>query len=288
MDFAEEPAATIKFFSSIEHNLQRGVPTFINLHVVRWISADALMYLLALLDVFAQRQGRRLRVRGNLPGREPARSNMMASGFSQRVQGLKHARVQSDDILQIQSDSRVQPKVAHELIAFATRRLELQRSPCTRAAYALLIEAMSNVVEHAYPDGESVEHKWWAMAQFDPKHQAVRFTVVDYGDGIAATMRRTLIEKLTRKLSISNDVELVESALRGEFRSSTGKQFRGRGLPKMREELLSGNISDLVIVTSRAVIRGEQGANLDTQFNGTIVSFCIGARAGHEEDSLDI
>ena len=226
--FTDNPEHTLKFFSDLEKRLAAGLPTYINLHDVKAISSDALMYLLALLDVSAQRNTR-IKFRGNIPIKGPAQSAILASGFAHYVRGLPRDQQGDSDTLQIVSDSLVQPKVAHELLKFAQEKLELERGPSTRGAYAILIESMSNVVEHAYAESVEFERKWWAMAQCIDRGGSVRMTVVDYGEGIAATMRRSLIEQLGQTVGLKKDHSLVISAMKGEIRSRTGKESRGQG-----------------------------------------------------------
>jgi anti-sigma regulatory factor (Ser/Thr protein kinase) len=275
--FTDNPESTLKFFASIEGRLLNGSPTFINLHNVRSVSADALMYLLALLDVASQKHGVRTKVRGNIPITGSARDAILASGFTNFVAGLPRDGTGDPDTLQIVSNSLVQSHTAGELLAFAREKLGLERLE-TRGAFAILVESMSNVVEHAYAESVRFERKWWAMAQCINGGNSVRLTVVDYGDGIAATMRRSLPERVIQAVGMMQDQNLVMSAMRGEVRSRTGKESRGRGLPKMLQAYLDGDIRELTIISSRAYIKGATGQEMLSPLKGTIVSFSLERR----------
>lgn len=276
LSLVANPSATVDFFSEVEARLKQGQPTFINLYDVQDVTADALMYLLALLDLANTTSPSRPLVRGNVPRGGQSRKVMLESGFSQYVAGLPKSGFDNPDIIKIRFGTMVQPDIAHELLHFAMAKLSLSRSPQTKAAFAILIESMSNVVEHAYAPTVAFERKWWSMAQVLPGQKTVRMTVVDYGEGIAATMRKTALERAGSHLGIKPDHELVLSALKGEFRSRTGLETRGRGLPKMLQENEKGNISNLVVVSSRAVVNGTESEPLEKPLQGTVISFCLG------------
>lgn len=276
----------LHFFESLEERLSRGAPTHIDLHNVDNVSGDALMYLLALLDIWDE-SDRPARVRGNLPSNEIARSAILAAGFQRFVAGLPRGIKGDPNTLQIVSDSKIQPKVAHDLLEFAVQRLSLQRGETTRGAYSVLIESMSNVVEHAYADNVSFERKWWAMAQCDAERREVRMTIVDYGEGIAATMRKTALERIGHNFSMLRDSQLVVSAMQGQYRRSRTRQvWRGRGLPQIRQVYKEGAIRNLTIVSSSAYIEGDSGRDLSVPLQGTIISFTLvsdRSKTSHED-----
>lgn len=128
--------------------------------------------------------------------------------------------------------------------------------------YRGAIEAISNCVEHAYPDPESSsepmfsDRRWWMLVGIDQERVAV--VVCDLGVGIPSTLPKkhptNLIRKIISSVGIQNesDGELIRAStyLR---RTRTQLLNRGRGGQDVR------SIVDLY-PTARLSIRSNKGA----------------------------
>jgi len=96
---------------------------------------------------------------------------------------------------------------------------------------------------------------------------------MDIGEGIPATVRKNFAEKIDF-LKIKGEDKYVISALNGEFRTSTSKKYRGKGLPKIRKFCSEDKIQNMRIITNRADISVGQdsyeSAELNIPLQGTL------------------
>lgn len=74
---------------------------------------------------------------------------------------------------------------------------------------------------------------------------------MDTGEGIPSTVRKNFSEKLDI-LKIKGEDKYIISALNGDFRTSTHKLYRGKGLPKIREICSKEKIVNMRIITNKA------------------------------------
>lgn len=138
--------------------------------------------------------------------------------------------------------------------------------------YDVLTEALTNVRHHAYSiDGNVPDSlkQWWLFARYvEPRNGAagnLYIAVYDVGVGIQKTMRRRLEtgeillaktddlfgwtqwrapHKRLEKLLLLRAVE--------HSRTSTGEDFRGKGLPEMRDFVLQTKTGRLYIISGSA------------------------------------
>lgn len=101
--------------------------------------------------------------------------------------------------------------------------------------YDGLVEAMTNVRQHAYPPNEKVR-KWWMSASVNVARNKLTVMFLDHGLGIPATLPRSKGWEQVRGVlasfasdALKDDANLIRAALSVE-KSSTGLAYRGNGL----------------------------------------------------------
>lgn len=101
--------------------------------------------------------------------------------------------------------------------------------------YDGLVEAMTNVKQHAYDESESVK-RWWMSASVNVSKNKLTIMFLDHGQGIPTTLPRSKFWEQARGLlarfgadAFKDDARLIEAALTIE-KSRTGDDFRGNGL----------------------------------------------------------
>lgn len=152
-----------------------------------------------------------------------------------------------------------------------------QKSTCTEipeGLYDVLTEALTNVRHHAYSDSGSSRvpeplKRWWLFSRYvEPQNTTpgnLYIAVYDVGAGIQSTMRQRLRSgeivlaatdelfgwsgfrqgnKRLHRLLLQRAVE--------HSRTSTGEDFRGKGLPEMREFVLKTRTGKLYIISGSA------------------------------------
>jgi hypothetical protein len=186
---------TLQFFAELEESLNGGKSVHINLSKVQKLTPDAILYLLALVDVYSQQ--RKGEVGGSLPDDSDCRDLLRASGFYNFVQTSDPVIRSNSKILSIKSGDIVDPKMAYDVIKFSLARLKQDTSISSKRIYSNLLECMGNTKQHAYEDNLPYKPRWWLMAVFDESKGVVNFSILDYGQGIPTTVRKNVIERLT-------------------------------------------------------------------------------------------
>jgi anti-sigma regulatory factor (Ser/Thr protein kinase) len=164
------------------------------------------------------------------------------------------------------------------------------------ALYDGVVEAMTNVHQHAYPKGHRVR-RWWVSASVNVARNRLRVMVVDHGAGITATIRRKGLGEevrgvfgssdLFREL-LEDDARLLEAAFADESssRSQTGFAYRGKGLRQDIKGYVSENDSNgrlrvfsnhgkYVYQRDRNAGESALGEYVERPFRGTFIEWTI-------------
>jgi hypothetical protein len=97
-------------------------------------------------------------------------------------------------------------------------------------------EAVTNTRKHAYPKIKSALNNWWMFSQ--ASDEALEVVICDLGIGIPKSLlTKPEMRDFFRKLMMvgrpsSHDKDLIKIAT-STNRSSTGLEYRGKGLPQM-------------------------------------------------------
>jgi len=162
------------------------------------------------------------------------------------------------------------------------------------ALYDGLVEAMTNVTQHAYaaPDGSEAQ-RWWISASVNTSLNRMTVMVVDHGAGIARTLPRStkweLIRQLLGPTLLKDDAKLLEAAfsVEGGNRSQTGEDYRGKGLRDNIKGYVEAHESrgHLHVIAnhgryrfqrdSRSGVEKEASSRLEAEFNGTFIEWVI-------------
>ena len=95
--------------------------------------------------------------------------------------------------------------------------------------YSGLQEAVTNVRQHAYADGEK-HPRWWVSASFNSDTRNLKVLCYDRGRTIPGTLRSRGEAFMNLMGASSDDSGLIEKALHS--RTSTKEIFRGAGAPR--------------------------------------------------------
>jgi anti-anti-sigma regulatory factor len=234
-----------RFFRQLQaHVKHRDV--FIDLSGVTRITPDAIALLLAIVR---QLEKRRLHVSGNYPDEPSATETIRESGFndylktSMRPSGSKKGAIVRQDLSQHSKDADGQ--YARKLIDFA--EADGQNRLRLKVAYAHLVECMGNTHQHA--GAHPGEQTWWAAVFRDTRRHCDCFTFVDMGIGIFNSAELSIRLKMYKFTGFGRQ-KILKELLEGKIPSSTGKAYRGRGLPSIYQSCIQQKVRRLVIVTN--------------------------------------
>ena len=139
-----------------------------------------------------------------------------------------------------------------------------------KGTYGHLLECMGNTYQHA--GGAPGETTWWASAFRDAARRCDCFTFIDMGMGIFNSVELSARLKLYNLTSLLRP-NILRELLEGKIPSSTGKKYRGRGLPSIYKSALSDKLRRLVILTNNvyADTKANDFRTLGNDFEGVVL-----------------
>lgn len=271
---------TLNCYNSILGAVEHHKNVYIDLEKIKVITPDALLYLLLIIEKVPMK--RSFTLIGNSPKDQAVKRLFQCSGFYKYVQSSNTHQC-SDDILAVETGDQVDSEIAGKVVKFARDKLQLTDKALTRQVYAIILEAMINVIEHAYPEKHRPGKfsRWWLMAIYNKEKQKVHFALVDNGETIPKTVQKKVLEGV-----FSDDAKLLHSTMLGENRSSTGLAYRGRGLPRVREYAERKQIENLFILSGKAAFKIDvQECTIKSPFVGTLLAWDFCKEVTYAEES---
>lgn len=161
--------------------------------------------------------------------------------------------------------------------------------------YQILLEAMGNVIEHAYPGNHQYKFRhvssWWMTAAFDRRHGRLTVAIYDQGVSIPVSLPKwreySQVARLLRILlrgghdteNVKQDARAVGVAMRYAV-SRTGQSHRGKGLTLMANFIDACRGGRLRVVSRCGEYVQEKGRrpiirSHDVSIGGTLVEWEI-------------
>jgi anti-sigma regulatory factor (Ser/Thr protein kinase) len=268
----------LSFFEQITLRIRENKEIFLDFKKINKISADAILYLIALMKNHELRH-HPMRISGNLPEDELSKQLILESGFFDHVRliGQKIKSINAD-VLTIRSDNKTKGSIAKEVVKFAKKKLgKTFAGNQSNSIYKTLIECMENTNGHAYAKLKSYT-RWYLIALYNKDKNVVHFTFLDTGFGIPATVAKTGIETFLQKFKkiVKKDSVYIYSTLTGDFqRTRTGKPYRGLGLPSIYSFSQKKMVKNLVVISNYGFVdcNTNKHNNLRSIFRGTLLSW---------------
>ncbi|MBU8921512.1 MAG: hypothetical protein KOO63_06810 [Bacteroidales bacterium] len=285
--FIKEPEKVSGFIGKLKNQFKQNKKVFVVLRDVEIIDYSAIVVLLSIMVRF---KAKNLQFNGDFPRNQLAAEIIKRSGFFEKLEIGENDRFQitpkKGDGIFTHSWKRVDPQLTARLIENASitiwgkalRRQGVQRS---------LIELMQNTHNHADKTSEAIMD-WWVSVHHDRESRRVSFSFVDYGIGVFKSLEGKSSgnkffgwkEKVKEVFTFKNNADLLRKILEGELhRTVTGKPFRGKGLPGIREVMEQNWISNLHVITNDvfANVGAGEFRTLDFPFQGTFIYWEVGA-----------
>jgi anti-sigma regulatory factor (Ser/Thr protein kinase) len=269
---------TLNFFTAVNSLIKEKENIFFDLSTIGDITTDAILYILSSIE-YSRKKYHDVHISGNEPSDNKCKEILRSSGFFRYVYSTGEPKLKSDpNVYSIKSNSMVEPIIAAEVKKFAMNNLSRKESTDTKSIYTTIIECMTNTKQHAYKK-ESLNSKWWIMASLDQNSKRIHFTFLDNGLGIPVTIRKGFRETVDLLLHGGKYTGqagfLIDSALKGEFRTRTKTAHRGKGLPMIEKYFKEGKINDLIIISKKGYENKESNKviDLENSFHGTLLSW---------------
>ena len=268
---------TLQFFGRVKETLKKlkvNESIYFDLSKVQVVSADAIMYLIATIRNTKRINALKIRCAGNAPSNPEARQKFLQSGFYDYVSSSVTTNNIYTDHIKIKAGKEAEPVLAGEICDFVHSLTGLSIVD-TKFLFPMIIELMTNTKQHAYNSVSSMDNNWYIYVE--DRGDSLKFIFLDTGVGIPKTIRTKFGEKIISILS-NSDAYFIASALRGEFRSETRLDYRGKGLPEIYNRITSAKIEKFAIVSGQGkCVIDESGAiveiPLKNALNGTLLSW---------------
>ena len=153
------------------------------------------------------------------------------------------------------------------------------------ALYDCMSEAVTNTKKHAYPSTEANPlPQWWMFSQANS--ETLEVVICDLGIGIPKSLlQKPQMRDYFRKLLMvgrqsSHDKEMIKVAT-STNRSSTGLEYRGKGLPQMLEFIKQGTTggfraqSGHGVYLYNATTRIDKAKTFNHPIKGTLIQWTI-------------
>ncbi len=249
----DNPEDTLHFFAEVRNIIKKltiNNTLYFDLSKIEKVSVDAIMYLIATIKNTKKIKSLNIKCCGNVPANKDAQNIFETCGFYKYV--IPKSNIDYDnntDKIKITRGNIANPELAAEICDFVQTHNNSTRLD-TKSLFTMIIELMTNTKQHAYNNNPYIESNWYVFAEEKEEH--IDFVFLDTGEGIPNTIRtKGIIEFVKSKFDI-NDAVFVSSALRGEFRSETKLDYRGKGLPEIYNRVKNNYINDFSIISGFA------------------------------------
>lgn len=246
----DNPKEVSEFFNKViyfTNSKHKDMDIMFELSQVKNISADAIMYLIAVMQDLQKLGYARHRFHGDFPVDIKLCNYLYDIGFLNYVSSRRPKGYTNTNILQVIDKDHFDQKYIKQVCDFVNTTSNLTRKD-TRFLYVLITEMMTNTCEHAYIKRSQKLKKWYLCAQKDAN--LYKFTFIDIGEGIPNTVQRKTTERIFKSES-----SIISSALNGEFRTQTKQGFRGKGLPKIKACVQEQNLENFTIISNKGYCR---------------------------------
>lgn len=227
---------------------------YFDLEYIENITADAIMYIIAFINNFKKLKILNVNIGGNLPKNDSVKLFIEDVGFYSYVMGLKRTHMPNNkNRFQISHGQDADGRLVSKICDFINDIMGKKDLLSTKRLYPMIMELMTNTKQHAYnKDNRSsiMECNWYIFAEHSDN--SIKFVFLDTGVGIPSTIRYNLTEKMANRFSSqTKDAAFISSALKGEFRTETRKNNRGKGLPGIYHDSISGRIQNMTIISGK-------------------------------------
>jgi hypothetical protein len=285
--FIEKTDETIHFILKLEGCLTRRKKVFVNLWQVENIDHSAVTVLLSILKLF---KFKKIGFNGNYPVNKDARKLLLYSGFFKALyskQNILTYTIGKPNQMFTKFNTKVIPQLGY----FIMREIGLtihKEKKSYKGMQRVLLELMMNTNNHAGIDKNGHE-KWCLSVNHDKENKKVTFSFVDFGIGVFESLKNkpsnshwaSFGEIVKTKFGFIGNNQLLKLLLNGEIhRSVTGKPFRGKGIPGIKQVADKNQISNLYVITNDAYadVSNNVYSKLDTPFSGTFIAWEINAQ----------
>jgi len=217
--------------------------------------------------------------RGNSPKKENLKQLFEESGFYNHVRAqrkYKNKENKEGNLLHKESNNIVSPDVAAEAVIKGIKHTGLTLSKDSDPVYNTLIECMQNTNNHASGPTRYGNCNWWLYVYNDPVENITKYSFVDLGVGIFASLvAKGFVKKFFKTISALPNIKLVDDFLNGKIvsREEKDNEIRGKGIVQIIEYAKSDYFKRFYIIANdiKINVKTDERWQLNSNMNGTFL-----------------
>lgn len=277
--FIKYPKEAIEFTNKLEKLYLDRRSTFVNLAYIESLDHSAITVLASIARTFKIRN---VRLNGSFPKNLELQRLFIDSDFFKYFMNQPTHKIEynigQDNQMFTTKDAKVNPELGLVVMEQASMTIWNKQRTC-KGLQRVLLELMQNSNNHANLNEKGVEH-WWLSVNNDKDNNKVSFIFVDYGIGIFESLnKKSTKSKWYRWKDNLQDIfypnaTIFEKLIKGDLHKTvTGEDFRGKGLPGIKQVLDRNQISELHIISNNvfANVPEDKYNKMPQHFNGTFV-----------------
>ncbi len=248
---------------------------------VKLIDYSAIIVLLSIIIRF---KSHGIPFNGNFPNDSRVNGIFMDSGFfdfliRDRIKNRDRYDIGKTNVIHTHAWKNVDPTLGPVIMANVSERI-LGHKVIYKGLQRTLIELMQNSFNHAEPLKEGEKH-WWLSVNIDPQRKIASFSFIDYGVGVFESLsskdEKSQWFNWRKMISIfdpRDNSDILKLILDGKLHKTvTGQDYRGKGLPGIKEAMDRNLISKLYIITNNVFCNVSENIylTLPNNFQGTFV-----------------
>lgn len=271
---------SLNFIAKIENCLENKIKVFVNLSDVQTIAHGAIVVLLSIMIKF---KANHIDFNGNFPKNPIAYKALVSSGFfdqlyKKNISNQSSYAVCRNKVL-THAGKIVDSNLADKIVSEISTLIWGEKRRCL-GVQRVYLELMQNTNNHASFEVKGLHH-WWTTVQYDEKLKKAYFSFIDYGVGIVNHLRNdksgkfyNIIPRVRELFNPKSNAEMLHLLLKGEIhKTSTGKYYRGKGLPCLFKSCEDNKISNVVVIANDAKVEYSENKSISLKntFSGTFI-----------------
>ena len=276
----DNPEEALEFVGKLEHCYLRRQKVLVKLDDLEYLDYTAVTVLISVMITF---KSKNIAFNGSFPKNQALKRLLFNSGFLKHIhepfENSLHYSIGNPHQIFTRANKEVNSELGFYVMQEASETIWGAKRVC-KGLQRTLLELMQNTNNHAGRNEKGSMH-WWLSVNHDKKNNKVKFVFVDYGIGIFESLKSKPEEskwfnfnKILTRLTSPKNTEIFRQLLEGELHMTvTGKPYRGKGLPGIKEVMDRNQISELRIISNDVYsnVSKSEYIELRNKFSGTLV-----------------
>lgn len=273
--FIENTQEVLTYFNQLTEFVNEGQPVNLNIKDITNLTPDTIILVIAKLK---EKRSKGIILSGNAPDQPDLHKMFLESGLYNfvRSKGTKTV-AENNKLWRHSTNNQVRGEMAGHAIEVCKKQFAIKGiNYNTDNLYNLLVEAMSNTINHA--NDKKFQTNWWLYYYIDESNKVIKYSFIDLGIGIFKSASFDTYRNVMNLFFRGNRL-LVKPFLEGKIISSreNDNEISGKGVKQI---IGCANLSEFVkfiIITNdiKIDVKTKESEDLSINFDGTLIYFEI-------------